>query len=117
MNIINGQGLGRLNEAKEAFEQALIYDPDNQPLRNTIQDLRDKIDDEQGRSFAPTPAEFDGILDDVPTVAPTPVPSHRSAPTPNDYPLASEADQSAPQADQTVLNSAETIPPPQAPGV
>ena len=103
--MMNGQGLGRLNEAKEAFEQALIYDPDNQPLRNTIQDLRDKMDDEQGRSFAPTPAEFDGILDDVPAVAPTPVPLHQSGPAPHDYSPASQAEQRVPNGVETTSPS------------
>jgi len=109
IRMMNGQGLGRLNEAKEAFEQALVYDPENMPLRNTIQDLRDKIDDEQqGRSFAPTPAEFDGILDDVPAVAPTPEPFHQSAPTPQDYPPASQAEPP---------NGVETTSPSHVPGV
>ena len=64
---------------------ALVQDPNNEPLRTTILDLAAKIDAEESRNFAPTPAEFDGILDDVPPVVPNQVHSHQSAPNPSDF--------------------------------
>jgi len=86
------QGLGNLDEATQSFEKALVFDPENEPLKTTIRDIRLKLEHEQRAQFAPTPVSFDGILDDVPTAAPTPVDpllSQRYA-TPNDYMLSTE---------------------------
>lgn len=77
-----------LTEAMNNYEKALLSDPSNEPLKAAMQKLRDKIrknhaavkqetDAEGGdmdrQSIAPTPASFDGILDDVPSVIPTPI--------------------------------------------
>jgi hypothetical protein len=82
------QGLGLLNDAMSNYEKALLSDPTNEPLKATLQKLREKIrsshadgtrereiegGDMVPQAMAPTPASFDGILDEIPSAIPTPV--------------------------------------------
>lgn len=80
------QGLGKLKEAMINYEKALISSTANEPLKTAMQSLREKIrtshdcretDRDEGAiartSLAPTPASFDGILDEVPSNVPTPI--------------------------------------------
>ena len=81
-------GLGLLNDAMSNYEKALLSDPSNEPLKATMQKLREKIrsshddgtrerevesGDMASQAMAPTPASFDGILDEVPSAISTPV--------------------------------------------